>query len=119
MINFLQSLNPILQALLATLFTWGVTALGAAGVFLTHHVNRRLLNGMLGFAAGVMIAASYWSLLAPSIEMSGGSWVPAIVGFLLGGAFLFAVDKLLPHLHFGIPGTVSYTHLTLPTIYSV
>ena len=103
MIDFFQTLHPILQALLATLFTWGVTALGAAGVFLTRQVNQRLLNGMLGFAAGVMIAASYWSLLAPAIEMSGGSWVPAVIGFLLGAGFLFGIDKLLPHLHIGIP----------------
>ncbi len=103
MIAFMQNLHPVLQALLATLFTWGVTALGAAGVFLSKNINRRVLDTMLGFAAGVMIAASYWSLLAPAIEMSGGSWVPAVIGFLLGGAFLFGIDKLLPHLHIGIP----------------
>jgi ZIP family zinc transporter len=100
-------LNPILQALLATLFTWGLTALGAAGVFFHKSVNRKLLQGMLGFAAGVMIAASFWSLLAPAIEMSEGSgvppWLPAVVGFLLGGAFLWGVDKILPHLHLGLP----------------
>jgi ZIP family zinc transporter len=101
------TLNPIVQALLATLFTWFLTALGAAMVFFFKTIDRKVLDGMLGFAAGVMIAASYWSLLAPAIEMSEGSglpaWVPATVGFLLGGAFLLGVDKLLPHLHIGYP----------------
>jgi len=100
------ALNPILQALLATLFTYGMTAAGAATVFLTKNVSRSLLNAMLGFAAGVMIAASFWSLLAPAIEMSEGSgvpgWIPAVVGFLLGGAFLWVVDRILPHLHLGL-----------------
>jgi ZIP family zinc transporter len=99
-------LNPILQALLAALFTWGVTALGAAAVFFKKEFNRHLLNGMLGFAAGVMIAASYWSLLAPAIAMSAQGplpkWLPAVSGFLLGGAFLWLMDKLLPHLHSGL-----------------
>jgi zinc transporter, ZIP family len=103
MSNSLISLHPIIQALLATLFTWGMTAVGAAGVFFSKAVNRRLLDGMLGFAAGVMIAASYWSLLAPSIELAEDlglpKWLPAVSGFLLGAGFLFAVDKLLPHLH--------------------
>jgi ZIP family zinc transporter len=100
-------LHPIVQALLGTLFTWFVTALGAGLVFLFRTINRKVLDGMLGFAAGVMIAASYWSLLAPAIEMaekSGGiPWLPATAGFLLGGAFLLAVDKILPHLHLGLP----------------
>ena len=100
------TLNPILQALLATIFTWGMTAAGAATVFLAKNVSRSLLNAMLGFAAGVMIAASFWSLLAPAIAMSEGSgvpgWIPAIVGFLLGGAFLWMVDRILPHLHLGL-----------------
>jgi zinc transporter, ZIP family len=100
------ALNPILQALIATLFTWGMTALGAATVFLTKNVSRRLLDAMLGFAAGVMIAASFWSLLAPAIAMSEGTgvpgWIPAVVGFLLGGVFLWGVDRVLPHLHLGL-----------------
>ncbi len=107
MFQWLANLNPILQALLATGFTWFVTALGAASVFFFRTVNRKVLDAMLGFAAGVMIAASYWSLLAPAIEMaeqSGGpAWVPATIGFLLGGAFLWGVDKVLPHLHIGLP----------------
>ncbi len=105
--NWFVELNPIVQALLATLFTWGVTALGAALVFPVRDLNRRLMDGMLGFAAGVMIAASYWSLLAPAIEMSEEgpipAWVPATVGFLLGAAFLRMVDFFLPHLHPGMP----------------
>lgn len=107
MLSFVRNLHPILQALLATGFTWGVTALGAAAVFTTKNVSRKLLDGMLGFAAGVMIAASYWSLLAPAIEMSEGGpvpvWVPAVVGFLLGAVFLRLIDMVLPHLHLGLP----------------
>ena len=100
-------LNPIWQALVATLFTWFVTALGAGLVFFFKTINRKVLDGMLGFAAGVMIAASYWSLLAPAIEMAAeGSlpaWVPATAGFLSGGGFLWIIDKILPHLHLGFP----------------
>jgi len=105
--DWFASLSPILQALLGTLFTWSVTALGAAMVFLFRSVNRRLLNSMLGFAAGVMIAASFWSLLAPALEMAADGplpeWLPAAAGFLLGGAFLWGVDRILPHLHLGLP----------------
>ncbi len=97
--------NVILQALLCTLFTYGVTALGAATVFFFKSINRKVLDGMLGFAGGVMIAASFWSLLSPSIEMAGmmgiTPWVPAVVGFLAGGIFLRLVDRILPHLHIG------------------
>ncbi len=106
MISFISQYNPIIQALIGTLFTWGVTALGAGLVFLTKEVSRNLLNGMLGFASGVMIAASFFSLLLPAIEMSHNMnvpvWLPAVAGFLLGGGFLFMVDKLLPHLHMGM-----------------
>lgn len=105
MIDTLRELPPVIQALLATCFTWGMTALGAAGVFTARDISRKVLDGMLGFAAGVMIAASYWSLLAPAIEMSGGkdipAWVPAVVGFLSGGIFLRGIDAILPHLHIG------------------
>lgn len=101
--EYFASMNPIHQALLATLFTWGVTAMGAAPVFFVRTINQRLMDGMLGMAAGVMIAASFWSLLAPAIEMSGGSWIPAAVGFLSGGLFLYVLDKILPHLHPGLP----------------
>jgi ZIP family zinc transporter len=101
--SYFEGLPPVLQALLATLFTWGVTALGAAVVFLAREVSRRFLDAALGFTAGVMIAASFWSLLAPSIalaeEMGHRPWVPALIGFLLGGAALWGADRLLPHLH--------------------
>jgi ZIP family zinc transporter len=107
MADWFTGLNPVLQALVATLFTWFVTALGAALVFFFKTINRKVLDGMLGFAAGVMIAASYWSLLAPAIEMAEESslpaWVPATTGFLLGGLFLYIADKIIPHLHLGFP----------------
>jgi len=106
MLNVLSNLNPVLQALLGTLFTWFLTALGSAGVFFTKELNRKVLDSMLGFAAGVMIAASFWSLLAPAIEMAEGMgmppFLPAVVGFVLGGVFLRIIDKLLPHLHAGL-----------------
>lgn len=101
------NLDHVTQALIATLFTWAVTALGAALVFLFKEINKKILNGMLGFAAGVMIAASFWSLLEPSIEMAEmtgiAPWIPAAVGFVLGGLFLYIIDKLLPHMHFNQP----------------
>lgn len=106
MIAFLSSFSPIVQALFATLFTWAVTALGAAFVFINKTVSRRLMVTMLGFAAGVMIAASFFSLLLPAIDMAEAAgtpgWLPAVIGFLSGGAFLYLVDKLLPHLHPGL-----------------
>ena len=105
--TWLYEIHPIWLALLATCFTWGVTALGAATVFFFRTVNRKVLDSLLGFAAGVMIAASFWSLLAPAIEMSqrsgGTGWFQAAVGFLAGGLFLAAIDKVLPHLHLGLP----------------
>jgi zinc transporter, ZIP family len=107
MVGWFTGLHPIWQALLATGFTWFLTALGAAAVFFCREIRRQVLDGMLGFAAGVMIAASFWSLLNPAIEMAeaagGPAWVPATVGFLAGGAFLWLVDKILPHLHLGLP----------------
>ena len=107
LIEWLKNLHPVVQALIATCFTWLVTALGAGLVFFFKTINRKALDLMLGFAAGVMIAASFWSLLAPAIEMAaeggGPAYVPAVVGFLVGGAFLFLVDKILPHLHRGEP----------------
>jgi len=106
MLIFLKQLNPIFQALLGGCFTWGVTALGAAVVFCTLQVNKKFMDSMLGFAGGVMIAASFWSLLAPAIEMSKElsipSWVPAAVGFFLGGLTLRLIDMVLPHLHRGL-----------------
>ncbi|MDP2167609.1 MAG: ZIP family metal transporter [Thermodesulfovibrionales bacterium] len=103
----MRNFHPVVQALIATAFTWGMTALGAAVVFAGKDISKKLLDGMLGFAAGVMIAASYWSLLAPAIEMSEGmaipAWFPATAGFMAGGIFLWGADKLLPHLHIGFP----------------
>ena len=102
-IEYFKTINPILAALYATLFTWGLTALGASLVFFFKKMNRAVLDGMLGFTGGVMVAASFWSLLAPGIEMSPGEGfskvIPAAVGFMLGALFLFALDKILPHLH--------------------
>lgn len=99
------SLNPVFQAVLATLFTWGITAIGASLVFFFKNINKKLLDAMMGFAAGVMIAASFWSLLAPAIEMAGEAggivWLPPAVGFIGGGIFLLIVDRILPHLHVG------------------
>jgi ZIP family zinc transporter len=108
MVESFIELSPVYQALLATLFTWGMTALGGSLVFFFTKINRKLMDGMLGFAAGVMIAASYWSLLAPAIEMAENNgdtpaWIPAVVGFLAGGAFLWGIDRILPHLHLGFP----------------
>ena len=107
-LEWFHNQNPIILALISTGFTWAVTALGAAMVFFFKSINNRVLNAMLGFAAGVMIAASFWSLLAPSISMTEESmdipaWMPAVIGFLLGGIFLWSVDRFLPHLHLGFP----------------
>ena len=102
-IAYFESIDPILAALLATLFTWGVTALGAGLVFLVRRPGRALMDGMLGFTGGVMVAASFWSLLAPGIEMSPGEGfqkvIPSAIGFSLGALFIFGLDKVLPHLH--------------------
>lgn len=106
-VDWFAGLHPVTQALLATCFTWFMTALGAAVVFMARELRRKTLDGMLGFAAGVMIAASFWSLLAPAIEMSEGkdlpAWVPAVVGFIMGAFFLRLIDRVLPHLHIGMP----------------
>ena len=100
---YFESLNPIKGAFIATLFTWGLTAFGASFVFLFKSMNRVVLDGMLGFTGGVMVAASFWSLLAPGIEMSEGEGfvkvIPAAVGFALGALFIFGLDKILPHIH--------------------
>lgn len=107
MIEWFLNIPAIYQTLIATLFTWVVTALGASLVFFFKEINRRILDGMLGFAAGVMIAASFWSLLAPAIEMASETtsqpWIPATIGFLLGALFLWGLDKVIPHLHLGFP----------------
>ena len=108
-IHFFESIDPILAAFLATTFTWGLTALGASFVFFFKNMNRVVLDGMLGFTGGVMVAASFWSLLAPAIEMSKGDGfvkvIPAAVGFMLGAIFIFGLDKVLPHLHINFKET--------------
>lgn len=108
-IQYFESIDPILAAFLATLFTWGLTAFGASFVFFFKNMSRVFLDGMLGFTGGVMVAASYWSLLAPAIEMSEGEGftkvIPAAVGFMLGAVFLFILDKTLPHLHINFKET--------------
>lgn len=106
--QWLRETSPVLLALLATLFTWGVTALGACLVVFTRNVSQKLLDAAMGMAAGVMIAASFWSLLAPAIDMAENEgygslvWIPPLVGFLLGAVFLRITDKALPHLHPGM-----------------
>ncbi|MDY0276470.1 MAG: ZIP family metal transporter [Acholeplasma sp.] len=105
MLNWFIGLEAWLQALLAGIFTWGVTAIGASLVFFFKEINKRVLNTMLGFAAGVMVAASFWSLLQPAIDWaeSNGAipWLVVAIGFLAGGLFLFIADKTIPHMHFG------------------
>jgi ZIP family zinc transporter len=102
-LNYMEQLDPVVGALIATTFTWLLTALGASVVFLFKSMKRAVLDGMLGFTGGVMIAASYWSLLAPAIEMAENQgqpgWLPAGIGFAAGALFLFALDKFMPHLH--------------------
>jgi len=103
LISFFEEQDPVRAALIATIFTWLVTGLGAALVFFFKTMNRKFFDTMLGFTGGVMVAASFWSLLAPGIEMSHGEGflkvIPAVVGFLLGALFIFGLDKVLPHLH--------------------
>ncbi len=106
--EWFETQSPMIQALIGTLFTWFMTASGAGVVFFFTTIHRKVLDAMLGFAAGVMIAASFWSLLAPAIEMaeltsSLPAWIPAVVGFLLGGLFLRLIDAVLPHLHLWAP----------------
>lgn len=111
MIPFLESLHPVTGALVATVFTWALTAAGASVALLRVQMPRKLLDGMLGFAAGVMLAASYWSLLAPAIEMAAEQgavgWVPAAVGFLVGAVSLRLADAVVPHLHPGLSANVA------------
>jgi len=108
-IDFFLSISPIAGAFYATLFTWGLTALGASSVFFIKNMNRAVLDGLLGFTGGVMVAASFWSLLAPGIEMSPGEGfvkvIPAAVGFGLGALFIFGLDKVLPHIHINVKET--------------
>jgi len=107
MLDFFSSYDPTTQALIAGMFTWAVTAAGASTVFFAKSMSRVLLDSMLGFAAGVMIAASFFSLLLPAIDMAtamgSSAWIPATVGFLAGGIFLRIMDRFLPHLHPWLP----------------
>jgi ZIP family zinc transporter len=102
-VDYFSKIDPILAALYASLFTWFLTALGASFVFMFKTMNRTVLDGMLGFTGGIMVAASFWSLLAPAIEMSEGEGFtkvfPAAFGFFLGSLFIFGIDKVLPHIH--------------------
>ncbi|MEY2629542.1 MAG: hypothetical protein RLZZ469_437 [Bacteroidota bacterium] len=108
-IDYFSSIDPILAAFYATMLTWFLTALGSSFVFFFKNMNRIVLDGMLGFTGGVMIAASFWSLLSPAIEMSEGEGfvkvIPAAVGFFLGAMFIFGLDKILPHLHINFKET--------------
>ena len=102
-IEFFSNISPVTGAFYATTFTWFLTALGASFVFLFKTMNRGFLDGMLGFTGGLMVAASFWSLLAPGIEMSPGEGfvkvIPAAIGFGFGALFIFGLDKILPHIH--------------------
>ncbi|MCC7564729.1 MAG: ZIP family metal transporter [Methanomicrobiaceae archaeon] len=106
-VEFVIGQDPVVQALIAGCFTWGLTALGASLVFFTRSINQRLLDGMLGFAAGVMIAASFWSLLIPAIaladEIGAIPWIPAAAGFTAGWIFIWSLDCVVPHLRIGFP----------------
>lgn len=111
LIQFFEEIGPVKSALIATLFTWLLTALGASLVFFFKTLNRGVLDPMLGFTGGVMVAASFWSLLAPAIDWSEKmyryAWMPAAIGFVLGALFIYVLDKFTPHLHlnFGVDET--------------
>lgn len=97
--NWFENLNPVIQAMIATTFTWGVTALGALIVCFFKNLNKKVLSTILGFSAGVMIAASFWSLLAPAIDLSFElgyiAWILPAMGFIVGGLFVLLSDKFL------------------------
>lgn len=127
--KYFSEIGPVEAALLATTFTWFVTMLGASLVFFFKTLNRGVLDPMLGFTGGVMIAASFWSLLNPAIEMSerlypSMSWMPAAVGFFLGSMFVFVLDKYTPHLHINFgehekEGTKTQWHKTTLLIMAI
>ncbi|XP_009876111.1 PREDICTED: zinc transporter ZIP11-like, partial [Apaloderma vittatum] len=109
-VSMIPGHGPVTQAVLGTFLTWGLTAAGSALVFVFSSGQRRILDGSLGFAAGVMLAASYWSLLAPAIDMAEESgsfgafaFFPVAVGFALGAAFVYFADLLIPALGFSGP----------------
>jgi len=107
MMEFFINAHPAVQALIAGCFTWLLTALGSAVVFFSKNLNRKVLDGSLGFAAGVMLSVSFWSLILPAVKLScdrgSMAWVPATIGFLVGGIFMRLIDKLVPHLHLYLP----------------
>jgi len=107
MVELFTSLNPVLQALIVATITWLMTALGAAMIFTTSGVNRKFMDGMLGFAAGIMLSATFWSLLEPAVRMSQGkslpAWLPVSIGFFAGVMVIAGIDKILPHLHLDAP----------------
>jgi len=127
--SYFTEIGPVYSALIATTFTWLVTAAGASLVFFFKSLHRGVLDGMLGFTGGVMVAASFWSLLNPAIEMSERMypnmvWMPAAVGFFLGAMFLFFLDRFTPHLHinFGMEeqeGPKRYWHRTTLLILAI
>lgn len=98
MIEWFSSIPYYIAALIATIFTWSITALGSSLVFFFKKINKNFMDAMLGFAAGVMIAASYWSLLSPAIEMANNlklnAWLITFIGFFSGGLLLFIGDKI-------------------------
>ena len=104
--EWFSSLSPVLQGLTATIFTWAVTALGAALVFFFKNVDRKILNSMLGFGAGVMTAASFWSLLNPAIELCGelgySQFMLPAIGFFAGGVFIIFADMLMDKYSYGV-----------------
>lgn len=108
-VQYFETLSPIMQGFTGSMFTWLVTALGAAVVFFVKDLNKGFMDTLLGFTAGVMMAASFWSLLNPALEMASTtwseslSWVPVGIGFLGGAIFLFVLDQWLPHLHLNEP----------------
>ena len=127
MVDWLVGLQSWQQALVGTGFTYFMTALGASLVFFFKVINRSVLSLMLGFASGVMIAASFWSLLDPAIaraEENGDiAWLVVSIGFGLGGLFLYTADKLLPHIHFGPnhekEGLESHLKRTILLVFSI
>lgn len=104
MLDFFSELSPVIQALIAALFTWSITMLGASIVFFFKEVKKGIMDALLGFSAGVMISASFWSLLSPSIEMASNlkmtPWLVAFIGFMSGGLLLFIGDKVFSHFSF-------------------
>lgn len=101
--SYFYNLNPIIQTIIAATFTWSITALGAALVFFFKKPNKTMMDAMLGFAAGVMIAATFWSLLNPALEMASklemNSCLIVTIGFLTGGLFLFLGDRIYNHFN--------------------